>query len=605
MLTSLTLVRYRCYEHHEFSFRPNTVMVGANNAGKSTAIEALRLVSLVTARYRGFTWSNPPEWVQDHVTRGTKGARPSLLNIGFDHPKTVMHRYQEPPATIRAAFSTGESVEILVGPPATDNQDDAQAQIFAIVRDRSGRPIRDRTEASRLNLPHVAILPQPGPLQRNELPLSPDYVKSRLETDLASRHFRNQIIIDRDTFPHFKELAEGTWPELQITEIIAGSIVDKTPHELMIRDGDFVAEVGAMGHGLQMWLQTMWFLARQRNAACVILDEPDVYMHPDLQRRLIRFVKRRHNQVVIATHSVEMMAEASTGDVLVVNRRSRRSYYADADPDVQRAIEAVGGVHNLHLARLFNSRRVLLVEGKDLSMLRPLYDLIVRSTDAPLDDIPNMPVDGWSGWPLAVGSGLFLRNAVGENIIAYALFDSDYHLPAEIEDRYKQAKVRNVQVHVWRRKEIENYLIEPTAIVRLIRKRVAEDRAQPTIAAVSRMLDQLADDLRNDLVEHFAESVRLQNKQWNVGKCMDRARTILGGQLSSTKGVLHRVCGKDILSHVSKWSGEQYGVTFGAEALASVMQEEELDVEIRDVLRAIARGEVFSDKLCRGWWTAA
>jgi hypothetical protein len=38
------------------------------------------------------------------------------------------------------------------------------------------------------------------------------------------------------------------------------------------------ADGSQMGHGLQMWLQTMWFLARVGYAACAILDEPDVYM---------------------------------------------------------------------------------------------------------------------------------------------------------------------------------------------------------------------------------------------------------------------------------------------------------------------------------------
>jgi hypothetical protein len=35
-----------------------------------------------------------------------------------------------------------------------------------------------------------------------------------------------------------------------------------------------------------MWLQTIWFLTRAKDHETVILDEPDVYMHADLQRRL-------------------------------------------------------------------------------------------------------------------------------------------------------------------------------------------------------------------------------------------------------------------------------------------------------------------------------
>lgn len=68
-----------------------------------------------------------------------------------------------------------------------------------------------------------------------------------------------------------------------------------------------MAEVALMGHGLQMWLQTMWFLCRSSPTATVVLDEPDVYMHPDLQRRLVRLVRGRYPQIIIATHSVEIV----------------------------------------------------------------------------------------------------------------------------------------------------------------------------------------------------------------------------------------------------------------------------------------------------------
>ncbi len=90
---------------------------------------------------------------------------------------------------------------------------------------------------------------------------------------------------------------------------------------LEVRNEDFVGEIGLMGHGLQMWLQTMWFLALSKDAQTVILDEPDVYMHPDLQRRIIRFLRNRHPQCIITTHSVEILSEVRPEEILVVERR--------------------------------------------------------------------------------------------------------------------------------------------------------------------------------------------------------------------------------------------------------------------------------------------
>ena len=59
----------------------------------------------------------------------------------------------------------------------------------------------------------------------------------------------------------------------------------------MIEADRFTSEIGYMGSGLQMWLQIIWFICKSAESETVILDEPDVYMHPDLQRSLVKNCK--------------------------------------------------------------------------------------------------------------------------------------------------------------------------------------------------------------------------------------------------------------------------------------------------------------------------
>src|SRR5207249_764198 len=123
---------------------------------------------------------------------------------------------------------------------------------------------------------------------------------------------------------------------------------------LLVRDEGFVGEVRWMGHGLQIWLQTMWFLARIDPNDVVIFDEPDVFLHADLQRKLIRTLKTQGRQSIVATHSIEMMAEVDPSSILVVDRRRERSQFATSLPAVQGIIDHIGGVHNIQLARLWS-----------------------------------------------------------------------------------------------------------------------------------------------------------------------------------------------------------------------------------------------------------
>ena len=298
MLTKLCLKNFKCFDDHELSFRPTTVIVGRNNAGKSTIVEALRLVSIVVNRYQFLNYSDVPNWLD--IPRSSRGVSPSIKGMEFNF-ENVFHRYGDPPAIITATFNTLNTIDIYVG------EDD---KLHVVIKNSDRKPITTKSQAKDIKLPQVNILPQVAPLARKEEILTPEYVRSAVSSPLSHLHFRNQLNLFYDSFyEDFKKIAESTWPGLRILELDGKSKLHGGKLSLFVQDGDFVAEVGMMGHGLQMWLQTMWFLSCVKKDSTVILDEPDVYMHADLQRRLIRLLMGRYQQNIIATHSTEIMAE--------------------------------------------------------------------------------------------------------------------------------------------------------------------------------------------------------------------------------------------------------------------------------------------------------
>ena len=258
------------------------------------------------------------------LPRFQMGIAPSVAHLDLDFRK-VFHRYGEPPAVITASFEGGVKVSVYLGP-----EDRAYATV------ESHRDwIRTSGKFTDLGIPWIYILPQIGPIVEKEPPLTDDYVKEHLYTRLSSLHFRNQVFRRPDSFEQFKALAESSWHGLRV-EPVERALTDKGPMlSMFVQDGDFVAEVASMGHGLQMWLQTIWFVSRTPTDGIVVLDEPDVYMHPDLQRKVFRLIKRRFAQSVVATHSVEIMAEADPGQILIADKSKPRSVFANTQPAVQ------------------------------------------------------------------------------------------------------------------------------------------------------------------------------------------------------------------------------------------------------------------------------
>lgn len=298
MLRQLRIQNFRCFSDHTILLEPNTVVVGKNNAGKSSAIGALRLVAAVVNR-KGATFVPPPKWLE--LPRFRLCIAPGISQLGLNL-SSAFHRYGTPPAVITATFTGGAVISLYVGLEET---------IYATVQD-GGDWVTTPTRFLGLKLPWVHVLPQIGPLLPEEFRLTDDRVATYLNSRLSSRHFRNQLVRMGPEFEEFKRLAEETWHGLAVNAIEKEVTKQGTLLSLPVRDGDFVAEVGCMGHGLQMWLQTIWFISRTPTDCTVVLDEPDVYMHPDLQHKLFRLTRARFRQSIIATHSVEIMANQVT-----------------------------------------------------------------------------------------------------------------------------------------------------------------------------------------------------------------------------------------------------------------------------------------------------
>jgi energy-coupling factor transporter ATP-binding protein EcfA2 len=585
MIDSLELFNFRCFEHHEVPFRPVTIMVGKNNAGKSTIIDALRLVAHATKRYQTTNFSDVPKWLD--IPKRNHGIRPSMRGMEINL-NTVFHRYGNPPATVKARFNTGQSVNVYIGP---------DSEVFAVVLDVKGQPIVSKSQARDFLLPPVEILPQVGPLQREERVLDPDYVRRAMSSDLAPLHFRNELNLFPEARQAFSELAAATWHGFHVNELRTETLDSETFLSLFVRDGGFVAEVAWMGHGLQMWLQAMWFLARTSEDAVVILDEPDVYMHADLQRRLVRLIRPRFRQSIIATHSIEIMAEVEPEQILVVDRRRVTSRFAASLPAVQNVIERFGSIHNIQLTRLWSAKKCLLVEGKDLDLLIRFQRTLFPLSEEPFDTIPHMSIGGWGGWNYAIGSSMLLKNSGGQTISVYCIFDSDYHTEQDISGRKSLALKREVRFQIWRRKEIENFLLNPEVLHRIIAFEISSGKPAPKVETVVAALDVAAQELRDQCTDAISEELWKSKAADGPAKANKMARTIVADSWKTLEQRLSIVSGKAVLSKIFEWSQKSFGVSLSAVKIATLMQPSEIPEEMTMVIKGIEHNTPFMKSL--------
>jgi len=578
MLIELRLQNFRCFNDHRVPFKPCTIIVGHNNAGKSTLLDALRLVSIATTRYKNLPLKNVPSW--GNLPAREIGFSPSIEGIGFN-TQNIFHRYGEAPAIIAAKFSNKNSAKIYIGP-------EGKLHIVLIAAD--GSIVKSKSMVPEGFLPRLEILPQVAPVQDKETILEPEYVRRNLSSSLAPAHFRNQLNLLYENLPKLQSIVENTWPGLRVEELLGAQRPRGTVLELLIRNEDYVSELSTMGHGLQMWLQTMWFLSRVEQNSSVALDEPDVYMHPDLQRKLIRYLRNIHSQVIVTTHSVEIMSEIEPDHLLVIDRSQNESKFATSMPAAQRVLERLGSAQNLQLAKLWHARRCLLVEGKDQRYLADFYDVIFPEDNEGLTSIPSMSIGGWGGWQYAIGSSMLLQNSGGEHISVYCILDSDYHTEDQKEARHKQAKDKQINLHIWLKKEIENYLLVPSTIQRLIAARVANRVVAPTTEEIDEKIDEISSKYYDDIFDAMSAELLATRRELGNGGANKATREKLDPLWQSVKARRNIASGKKVLSELFQWVQEEFGISLTNASIINSMQPYEVDNEITDLLKRIKQG---------------
>ncbi len=566
-LKKLQLENFKCYKKATIPFKQLSVIVGENNAGKSCLIESLRLVSKAAQASRKRIYNSVP--TEFELPANIKGFAIDTQKLKIDLRIIIYYYKSSNYAKITAFFDNKAKIEIYLN----------ESRAFAVLYDTEGKVIKSKQQAEKLGLDSMAILPQIGPIRENEKLLSYETVSGDKDTYLSSLHFRNEIWMwKQEFFDEFKRNAEDSWTELHI-DPIEYSPVDSDYISLLVKDNGFTAEIGKMGNGLQMWLQIMWFLARSKDCKLIILDEPDVYMHSDMQRKILELVKNKFEQVIIATHSLEIISRVDPDNILEINKKDKTMHYATDSLSAQKIIDDIGGVQNLALLKLGRTRKCLFVEGKDLKYLNHFNEILYGNQLY----IPTIPFGGFNNIPRVYGTSNLFYSETTNQIKCYALADKDYRDPRIIEKVKNEAAAEHLNLHVWQRKEIENYLIIPQVLFKFIPKSFSI-----TYDDFIRQLEVLLDEQRDKVFDAYANQYRIDCKelangqQWDTATCNQNARTYLKEHWNTLNDKIALVGGKDFISVLAKYYQDNYKVSI---SMRKILEEITPDVVSNEIIQ--------------------
>jgi hypothetical protein len=539
-------------------------LVGPNNAGKSTLLSSARVLARImriACRQRA-----DDTQVIDGISRQGHFFDAAQVDL---QDENLRYEFEQRASSIGAVFTPDTSVsaywQVVDGP----------LEGFAYLLD--GDFGLSRPSDAKTAVPVIGIVPVLSPLEQTERLLSDKQVSANLDTRLTSRHFRNQVFrLDEGDHAAFHALVKRWAPEVSLAPVQMHSAGDGLDLYFEEPGGRLPKEICWAGDGIQIWLQLLLHLARHRDADVVLLDEPEVFLHADLQRRLVRVLDEHPAQIIMATHSSEVLVEAPDESVVWI-QRARRSSVRIANKGLQRQLnEALGSGYNLDVARTLKAERVCFVEGNDLGALRRLARTVGALGLAEDSTTAVLKLRGSDRWDRTEPFAWLAGELLGHRIPVAVLLDRDFRDNNETEELQKRLAATGVDGHVWKRHELESYLIEVPAIAR-VSGATDETIAQLLDAAVA----ELRDEMEIGTADWWVRSRRYPAEQAFRKAKQEVERVMKHGEARQ------RFPGKELRKALSRSLQARGLKTLSNNALAGALKAHEIAPEMRSVLKRL------------------
>lgn len=503
MLTRLRIRNFKRFQDVTIELGKAVVLIGPNNCGKTTALQALALWDIGIRR-----WNE--KWKGKSLPEKRPGVtvnRRDLVSIPVPSANLLWRNLHV--RDIRRADNDGKRVpktqnvrvDIIVDGIANGREwtcglefDYANEESFYCrpLRVANGRPARmpvpEDVESVR-----VAFLPPMSGLADREFLKQPGEIGVLIGQGQTAQVLRNlcfQIQQSSDS-NHWPDLVTHIRDLFGVELLEPQYVAERSEITMAYKDerGNRL-DLSSSGRGLQ---QTLLLLAHlyANPQAVLLLDEPDAHLEILRQRQtynlLVKVAERQGSQIIAASHSEVVLNEAAERDVVI-------SFVGKPHPIDNRRSQVLKALRDIGFDQYYQAEQtgwVLYVENStDLDILRAFAEVLDHRAGKLLDapfvhyvetNLPERARHHFYG----------LRDAKPD-FVGIAIFD---RLEKELDTNQALVEL------MWRAREIENYLCKEDVLIAYATYEQVDDlfgraESQRRVAAMQEAIAEVSQALR-------------------------------------------------------------------------------------------------------------
>ena len=376
------------------------LLVGKNNQGKSTILRALKLINDAT-KVIGKTKFK-------YYTEETYFYKLLKQDVGDIRIGRLIYNYKDDNGKIICEFDNDFTIIIYL--------DQSKDIIYA---DYSGKIPSDLVDL-------MGIIPHLVPVAENEEIISnTTYLKANINSSLAPRHLRNYFahILTDEQFNFIQKIIESSWDKIKLDSV--NFIREENKLECFYTEDEILREIAWAGQGLQIWFQIITHFVLLLKKKILILDEPEVNLHPEKQNELASIINQYFvGDTIIATHSIELMNNKNITHIININKRlSKTTFIYSSDIIHLEEIRSQIGSGFNFIASQFEDVDCLIFteDSDDYKILKS----IAESLDIKIKDY-NIAINGFQQYKSIVYYKKAYSKLIGKDSLYKVVLDRDY-----------------------------------------------------------------------------------------------------------------------------------------------------------------------------------
>lgn len=559
MITAVEIKNFKSWSDKKINLNPQgiTILAGPNNGGKTTLLQALAVwnfCKIVITHTKGKQYFYG------------KSGNSIPVSLPDFYPITIPEfEYLWPNLTPKGKFSLKITVHWRLAPSA-DHPEAPEERHLGFSLNQTLKTLSIKVAGSNVKederIPNIALLTPFAGIEANEEPMTKTLRSRLIGKGLSGAVLRNEI----------KELADTNQEKRAVLKAGKAKISDKNlkvlretdPFEILqalltqmfsirltvepyiesyhsylkvnyqkgeIKKSRFQPhpnfkkrEIISQGSGFLQMLSVMTY-ALSPNFDVLMLDEPDAHLHTTMQVELLRqleeHIGKLRKQILIATHSTEIIRTRKLEDIFEVSRKGYR--YLSDDSQRVALLANLGSTYCPRLDKLKQSNKLLLIEN-DSDVIKLKKWATTLGISWPEDIVC---------WQMAdqhkerrqfhkyletelTGDGAILKTM--------SLNDRDYLDPSQaapdLKDRSYPDKIAarsHFLARRWQRHEIESYMMHPAPIGRM----AAAKRKVSDLEGIAQIEKQVQSYLESHFGMCFDEGFTSANREDKFNKNYD------------------------------------------------------------------------------------